>query len=127
MPLPKALARLNRLAINRITRPFAARLPGFAVLHHTGRVSGEPFATPLNAWRRDGEVVVALTYGSDVDWLANARATPPSRMVIEGDSILVGAPRELAAEDGMRAVPVLVRPLLEALDVTGFVAFPVSV
>ncbi|MBW3666916.1 MAG: nitroreductase family deazaflavin-dependent oxidoreductase, partial [Actinobacteria bacterium] len=80
-----------------------------------------------NAWKRDGEVVVALTYGSDVDWLANARAAAPSRMVIEGDSILVGAPRELAAEDGMRAVPALFRPLLEALDVTGFVAFPVTV
>lgn len=126
MPLPKALARLNRIAINRITRPFAARLPGFAVLHHTGRVSGEPYATPLNAWNREGEVVVALTYGSDVDWLANARASAPSRMVIGGDSIQVGAPRELAAEDGMRAVPALVRPLLEALDVTGFVAFPVT-
>lgn len=125
-PLPESLARVNRIALNRITRPFAARLPGFAVLHHTGRVSGRPYSTPLNAWRRNGEVVVALTYGSEVDWLANARASAPSRLVINGDSHVVGVPHDLSTEEGMRAVPALVRVLLSALEVTDFVAFPMS-
>lgn len=126
MPLPEALARLNRLVTNRITSPFASRLPGFALLHHTGRVTGSSYATPLNAWRRESEVVVALTYGEEVDWLANARATTPSTMVMEGVSLRVGRPRDLDTESGMRAVPGFVRPLLRALDVTGFVAFPVE-
>jgi len=126
MPLPQSLARLNRLVTNRITRPFATRLPGFAVLHHTGRVTGSSYATPLNAWRRESEVVVALTYGEEVDWLANARATPPSRMVMGGGWLRVGLPRDLGTADGMRSVPGIVRPFLRALDVTGFVAFPVE-
>lgn len=125
-PLPESLAQINRVALNRITRPFAARLPGFAVLHHTGRVSGRHYATPLNAWRRNGDVVVALTYGGEVDWLANARATAPSRLVIQGESHVVGPPRDLPTEDGMRAVPAFVRTLLSTLEVTDFVAFPVS-
>lgn len=126
MPLPESLARLNRLVTNRITRPFASRLPGFAVLHHTGRVTGSSYATPLNAWRQESEVVVALTYGEEVDWLANARATPPSTMVMRGVSLRVGQPRELGTADGMGAVPGIVRPFLRALDVTCFVVFPVE-
>jgi deazaflavin-dependent oxidoreductase (nitroreductase family) len=125
MPLPRALARLNRIALNRLTRPFAARLPGFAVLHHTGRLSGETYATPLNAFRHEGELVVALTYGKDVDWLANARRRAPSRMVVRGEIIEVDAPRDLTTAEGMQAMPRAVRPLLRALHVDGFVAFPV--
>jgi deazaflavin-dependent oxidoreductase (nitroreductase family) len=126
MPLPETLARLNQRVTNRITRPFAARLPGFAVLHHTGRVTGESYPTPLNAWRKGTEVVVALTYGDEVDWLANARATPPSTMVMGGVSFRVGRPRDLGTESGMDAMPAFVRPLLRALGVTGFVAFPIE-
>lgn len=126
MPLPKTLARINRAAINKVTRPFAARLPGFAVLHHTGRVTGTGYATPLNAWRRGDEIVVALTYGDDVDWLRNARATAPSKMTMGGASVPVGRPRGLTRDEGMAAMPALVRPALEALGVTGFVAFPLG-
>ncbi|MGH8946675.1 MAG: nitroreductase family deazaflavin-dependent oxidoreductase [Acidimicrobiia bacterium] len=126
MPLPNSLARLNRALTNKITRPFAARLPGFAVLHHTGRVTGTAYATPLNAWRRKDDVVVALTYGDEVDWLANARANSPSSLVMGGSTFLVGIPRDLAGQEGMASVPSLVRVVLRALDVDDFVAFPVE-
>ncbi|MCZ6738832.1 MAG: hypothetical protein O7C01_03525 [Actinobacteria bacterium] len=51
MPLPRGLARFNRSVTNRITKPAAARLGGFGVLHHHGRRSGNEYETPLNAWR----------------------------------------------------------------------------
>lgn len=126
MPLPRALARFNRDALNKLTGPFAARLPGFAVLHHTGRNTGRSYATPLNAWSRDGEMVVALTYGKDVDWLANARRRAPSRMVVRGKTLEVGAPRDLTTGEGMKTMPPPVRLLLQALGVDDFVAFPVT-
>lgn len=126
MPLPRALARFNRVALNKVTRPFAARLPGFAVLHHTGRVSGASYATPLNAWRQDDHVVVALTYGEDVDWLRNARARPPSTLVMGAKKIQVGTPWDMPTAQGMAAVPAPVRAALRALDVREFVGFPVD-
>jgi deazaflavin-dependent oxidoreductase (nitroreductase family) len=126
MPLPRALARLNRAVINRITRPFAAWLPGFAVLHHTGRLTGARYSTPVNAFRRDGEIVVPLTYGADVDWLRNARARPPSILVMRGEPIEVGRPDKIPTAEGLAAIPALVGTALQVLDVTGFVAFPID-
>jgi deazaflavin-dependent oxidoreductase (nitroreductase family) len=120
------LARVNRALANKITRPFAAVLPGFAVLHHTGRVTGEPYATPLNAWRRGDHVVVALTYGEDVDWLRNARATIGSTLVMGGKVVPVGKPEDLATRQGVASVPGFVRIALGALGVERFVAFPIE-
>lgn len=121
-----ALARFNRVVTNRLAAPFAAHLPGFALLHHQGRVTGDRYSTPLNAWRRGQVIVVALTYGAGVDWLRNATARPPSIMVIRGAPTRVGRPRVLTTEEGMAAMPAPVRLVLRALGVTGFVAFPVA-
>lgn len=125
MAFPRALARFNRSVLNKLTRPFAARLPGFAVLHHTGRITGKDYATPLTVFRRHDQLVVALTYGRDVDWLANARRRAPSRMLVRGETLVVGAPRELTTEEGMEALPAPIRPLLRALQVDDFVVFSV--
>jgi hypothetical protein len=124
MPLPQGLAKFNRVFTNRITRPAAAHLAGFGVLHHTGRISDTSYRTPLNAWRQDQEILVALTYGSDVDWLKNSRAADSSIMVMNGDELRVGPPTTIPAEDGLSRAPKGVRLALDLLDVDGFVVFP---
>ncbi|MGB7859364.1 MAG: nitroreductase family deazaflavin-dependent oxidoreductase [Acidimicrobiia bacterium] len=124
MPLPKRLTRFNRLITNRLTRPFAARLGGFAVIRHQGRRSGQSYATPVNAFRHDDLVVVALTYGSDVDWLKNSKANH-SILVMGGEEVSVGLPIELSAEEGLALMPGLVRLALKGFGVTEFVDFPV--
>ncbi len=125
MPLSKGLARFNRSVTNRITRPFAARLGGFAVIHHRGRKSGTNYETPFNAWRHDDWIVVALTYGNKVDWLQNARAAEESVIVMKGQTIRVGQPVDLATEDGMMLVPSMVQRVLRLIRVDRFVNFPV--
>jgi deazaflavin-dependent oxidoreductase (nitroreductase family) len=110
---------------NRITRPFAARLGGFAVIHHRGRKSGANYETPFNAWRHDDWIVVALTYGDTVDWLKNARAADESAIVMKGRTIRVGQPVDVSAEDGMLLVPSMVRRVLRLIRVDQFVNFPV--
>ena len=40
MPIPTAVATFNKHVTNHLTGGFAARLPGFAVVSHVGRVSG---------------------------------------------------------------------------------------
>jgi deazaflavin-dependent oxidoreductase (nitroreductase family) len=125
MPLPGSLARFNRVVTNRISKPLARRLPWFAVLRHRGRNSGLVYETPVNAWRDDGRIVVALTYGDDVDWLKNAAASPESVMVMGGEEIRVGPPTAIGAEDGLAAVPGVVAKTLAVIDVHEFVEFPI--
>ncbi|UGQ56285.1 hypothetical protein LSF60_12925 [Rhodococcus pyridinivorans] len=40
MPLPRTLARFDKIVTNRVTTPFAQLLPGTAVVEHRGRRSG---------------------------------------------------------------------------------------
>lgn len=125
MPLPENLARFNRVATNRVTTPLARRLPGFAVLYHTGRRTGASYETPLNAWREDDRIVVALTYGEDVDWLKNARASGRSVVVMRDEEIEVGRPGVVWDHPDMEVVPGLVRRVLQIIDVDRFAVFPV--
>ena len=125
MPLPLGLARLNRVFTNRLMRPLARLAPGFGVLQHRGRKSGLDFETPLNVFREGDRLIVALTYGEDVDWLKNARVSHESMFIMGGKPVRVGAPVEIPTEEGLDVMPALVAAVLNLIDVTGFVAFPV--
>lgn len=126
MPLPEGLARFNKKFSNRLLLPLARVMPGFGVLHHRGRKTGTRYATPLNVFRDEGRFIVALTYGADVDWLKNARSSTGVEILTRGEVAALEPPLDLSTEEGMAAMPVPVRLILEALDVTGFVAFPVA-
>ena len=126
MVLPKGLTGFNRDVTNRITKPFAKRLGGFAVIEHRGRRSGAEYSTPVNAWSSGNELVVALTYGDDVDWLKNVDAAGEARLVIKGKGFAVRAPQRLDRDSGLKLVPRWVGAILKALDVTKFVRFEVT-
>lgn len=125
MPLPLGLARFNRVVTNRIAKPFARRLPSFAVLRHTGRRTGAVYETPMNAWREDDKVVVALTYGEDVDWLKNARQSASSVFIMGGEEVVVGKPGVVWDHPDTEVVPGLVRKVLDLIDVDRFAVFPI--
>ena len=71
MPLPHAVARFNKRVTNRFVEPVARRTSGFAIVHHLGRRTGTTHRTPVNVFRLDGELIVALTYGLRADWIQN--------------------------------------------------------
>jgi deazaflavin-dependent oxidoreductase (nitroreductase family) len=123
MPLPEWLARFNRVGTNRVTRPLAGRLPWFAIVVHRGRKSGDEYRTPVNAWLDDENVIVALTYGPDTDWLKNLEAAGGGDVISRGSSYRVGQPNLIGAE-GMKRMPAVVRPILEAVDVDRFALLP---
>lgn len=125
MPLPKGLARFNRKVTNRLMMPLAERLGGFAVLEHTGRQSGKTHLTPLNVFQDDEAFLVALTYGPDVDWLKNARASKTSTLITHGKRVTVAPPEAIGRAEGYQRLPSVVRVALAALDVSEFVVFPV--
>jgi len=125
MPLSRGMAKFNRSVTNPITKPFARRLRGFAVIHHRGRQSGADYQTPVNAWRHDDAIVVALTYGSSVDWLKNVEAAEKSVIVMNGLPVTVGQPVVLSTAKGKELMPEMVARLLQLIKVDEFVDFPV--
>jgi deazaflavin-dependent oxidoreductase (nitroreductase family) len=117
MALPRGLARFNRLVTNRITRPFASVLPGFAVVVHTGRRTGRVYRTPVNAFRRGDGFTIVLTYTSRTDWVANLVAAGGCELVHLGRHIQLEHPVVRAGKDAQRLFPVLLRPLLRLIGV----------
>jgi deazaflavin-dependent oxidoreductase (nitroreductase family) len=123
VPLPKALGRFNRIVTNRIGRPLATRLPGFALVVHRGRVTGAVYRTPLNAWHDDRSAIVALTYGRNTDWLKNLAASGGGTMILSGVEREVAGP-ELIGPEGMGRMPAVARPILRLIDVDEFAVLP---
>lgn len=117
MPLPKSLARFNLKVTNRITGPFANRLPGFAIVHHTGRKSGTHRTTPVNMFRDGDDYVIALTYGRDSQWVKNILAAGEFDVVTRGRRVHLTDPRIVKHA----YVPAPVSAILNALEVDDYV------
>jgi deazaflavin-dependent oxidoreductase (nitroreductase family) len=117
MPLPGWLARLNRRVTNPAFRPLAGRLPYFGVVLHRGRRTGRVYRTPVNAFPHHDRVVIALTYGRDVDWVKNVIAGGRCRLVHRGRTIDLIGPEILPLRDDAEAIPAWIRGILRILSV----------
>lgn len=93
MPAPRWVAKLNKAALNKATRRIAAWAPGWAVVIHRGRKSGRVFRTPLWAFRRGDAFVIALTYGSESDWVRNVMAAGGCELESRGRRYRLANPR----------------------------------
>jgi deazaflavin-dependent oxidoreductase (nitroreductase family) len=119
MPLPKRLARFNRLVTNPVLRPIARRLPGFAIVSHVGRRSGRAYRTPVNLYRSQDRYVIALTYGSDSQWVRNVLAAGAADIETRGQRLHLVEPE--VVQDAQRyLVPGPVRPILRLANVSEF-------
>ena len=69
------LGPLTRLLNPRVLR-LAGRtgLPLFGIVHHRGRRSGRPYATPLGTRGFRGGFLIPLTFGPEADWCRNVLA-----------------------------------------------------
>ena len=119
MPIPQRVARFNRRVTNRVARPLLGRVPGFGVVHHVGRRSGRPYATPVNVFVVDGDYVVALTYGRDSDWLKNVLAAGGCELEVRGRRVRCTAP-EVFHDPTASRIRLPERPVLRWLGVADF-------
>lgn len=55
-----------------------------ALVYHRGRRTGKEYVTPLCMVSTPEGFIVPAAFGPDVDWLANLKATPESRVLYEG-------------------------------------------
>lgn len=111
MPIARGVIRLNK----RFTNPVMLRLAGIGPivdLEHVGRRTGTVRHTPLMAFRHGDVVTIALTYGPDVQWLANVRHAGGCRMRMRGEVLRLGAPRVLDPAEAMARIPRPQRALL---------------
>jgi len=118
MPLPHSIGRFNKATANRVTSPFAARLPGFGIVNHRGRKSGRGYRTPVNVFRSGDRFTFPLTYGRG-DWIQNVLAAGEARVLTRGATYDLTKPRIVRDRDRSR-VPVPVRAVLRALNVDEF-------
>lgn len=121
MPIPMAVARFNRRFTNRLLWPLVQRTKSFGLLVHRGRTSGREYTTPVNVFEVDGGLIVALTYGREVDWLKNVFAAGGCDILRSGTTTRYGNPRFVDPGAARPAVPAAVRMVLRVLSVDDFV------
>lgn len=119
VPRTRFLLPFTHNVINRITRPFAGWLPGFAILTHVGRTSGRTYRTPINVFRRGDHYLFALTYGSDVQWLKNIMAAGGCDMRTRGRDVHLVEP-EVIVDPDLREMPLPLRIVGRLNRVTEF-------
>lgn len=119
MPAPRWVARANKIGLNRVTKFVATWAPGWAVVIHRGRRSGRTFRTPLWAFRRGDGYVIALTYGSNADWVRNVLAAGGCELQTRRRRLQLGNPvlyRDEKASDMPPVIRFLLRRVIKAPD-----------
>jgi deazaflavin-dependent oxidoreductase (nitroreductase family) len=117
VPLPRALARFNRVVTNRVIGVLANRVRPFATLVHTGRRTGRPHRTTLMAFEQDGLIAIALTYGRDVDWAHNLLAAGGAELELGGRTLALSHPRLTGDAGGRHLMPPVVQAGLSVIGV----------
>ena len=120
MPIPKGMRQVNKAALNKVTRHLAPWLPGLGVVVHRGRTSGKQYRTPVNVFPRPGgRYVLALTYGTDTDWVKNVVAAGGCTLITRGTDLELTAPR-LFHDESRHETRVVERSILGLLHVYDF-------
>jgi deazaflavin-dependent oxidoreductase (nitroreductase family) len=92
---------------NPFMRRIAGWLPWFGILTYRGRTTGRTYRTPINVFRRGDVMIVALTYGPEVQWVKNVRAAGGCQIRTRRRDLTLVEP-ELFEDPHRRAVPRLV-------------------
>ncbi len=101
------------------------RLPGFGEIIHVGRHSGRTYRTPVLAFARGRELVIALTYGPATEWVQNVLHAEGCAFETRTVRLELTAPR-LRRDRSRRLVPRVVRPALAALRAADFLQLSVA-
>jgi deazaflavin-dependent oxidoreductase (nitroreductase family) len=101
-----AVRAMNKRFINP-RKMRSAGTPGAyaAIIHHVGRSSGHPYATPVCVVRTGDEVLIALPYGTRPDWLRNVVAAGTATIDHEGGHIEVDNPEIVSTVDVIDRFP----------------------
>jgi deazaflavin-dependent oxidoreductase (nitroreductase family) len=113
------LAAFNLAVTNRITSRFASWLPGFGIITHVGRKSGKVYRTPVNVFRAPNGFLVALTYGTQSEWVKNVLAAGGCQLETRGLRHQLTAPT-IVHDPTRRRFPFPVRVILGLVGANDF-------
>lgn len=116
---PEWLDRLQSKYFNPVIRPLAGRLPGLALIKHTGRRSGRRFETPVTAYRQGSEIAIVLGHGM-TDWARNAIAAGEADIKLFRGEVHIVNPRIVPNGREVTALPSFARR--QARNLAVFVA-----
>ena len=105
---PRALdliKHFNKYVLNPVMLRFSGQSGPSAIVHHVGRRSGTPYASPVMAHQAHDDVIIPLPYGADVDWFRNLRAAGQAVVVLEGRSLAVDKPAAVDIDDVIGLLP----------------------
>lgn len=126
MPLSKNIAEFNKKYTNKLVGPLVPKFVHGATLVHVGRKSGDEYRIPILAFRHEGRVVIALTYGKDVDWLKNVMSAKGGRLELEGEALVLKNPQLQEFEEPPEWMPAHIRVGLRIVNVSDYVFFEVK-
>lgn len=101
----RLVRRFNKYALNPVVLRFSGRSGPSAIVHHTGRRSGMPYATPVIAHRSLRDIIIPLPYGTDIDWLRNLLTAGQAVIDLEGQSLSVEEPAVVDIDDVISLLP----------------------
>jgi deazaflavin-dependent oxidoreductase (nitroreductase family) len=105
---PRALdliKHFNKYVLNPVMLRFSGQSGPSAIVHHVGRRSGTPYATPVIAHQSHRDIIIPLPYGTDVDWLRNLLAAGQAVVDLEGRSLSVDEPAVVDIHDVIGLLP----------------------
>jgi deazaflavin-dependent oxidoreductase (nitroreductase family) len=98
--------KFNKHVLNPVLLPLAGREHSpYAIIHHVGRRSGHTYATPVVAEPGPDSFVIALPYGTGVDWYRNILAAGRCTLTWNGQEYTLVEPELL---DAATAEPLLI-------------------
>jgi deazaflavin-dependent oxidoreductase (nitroreductase family) len=117
MPIPKSITKFNKYFTNRFVLLFAGWIPPLAIIKHRGRITGRTYRTPIMAFPINHGYVFALTYGRNVDWVKNLKASNSGRLIYNGIEASIHSIRIVSYEEVKYVFPVLINLFLRFLSV----------
>jgi len=104
---------------NPISRRFADRLPGFAILSYVGRKTGTLYRTPINVFKRDDIYIFALTTAPRSTGSRTCSRPASATCAHAGRDVHLVEP-ELFTDPTRHLMPLVVRVVLRFNDVQDF-------
>jgi deazaflavin-dependent oxidoreductase (nitroreductase family) len=112
---------INKYTINRITLKIAgAPHSPFSVVRHTGRRTGKRYATPVIVEPIEGGLVIAFTYGPEVDWYRNILAGGSCTIRRHGRESSMVNPELIDGKAALPAFPFVLRTILRMVGTRQF-------
>ncbi len=121
-PLLYRMRSFNKRVLNRFTGRLARSSRGiFAIVKHVGRRSGKTYETPIIVVPISGGFVIALTYGTHVDWYRNVMAAGHCEILWHQREYAVDRIEPMTTEAGLLSFSSWQRMILRSQHVNQFI------